>query len=183
MALRTTDTIWEDTVDPTVNDDSTLGLQVGDEWRNSVTGKVFFIADTTPGAAIWVSSTDRLTFKRAMVTCFVGNNGYIQTTSTSWTTRAGFVFPGTDKLGSLSKINAIVWGNAGGGATGADIRIIDVTNAQVICSVLGVGTSATTITDMGVLSNLPSGEALFAVQIRRLGPSGQARVSSITMEY
>jgi hypothetical protein len=115
--------------------------------------------------------------------CFGGNNGWAQTNNTAWTNRAAFVFPGTNKVLTPSKINALVWGNAGAGATGADIRIVDVTNSQVIATVLGVGTSPTVITDMGVLSNIPAGEAIFVVQIRRLGPSGQARVSSLTLEY
>jgi hypothetical protein len=175
------DTIWEDTVDPTVNDDSSIGLQVGDEWRNTSTGEVFFISDTSIGAAVWNSSTDRMSLIRGLALAFGGNNGFAQTTNVAYTTRAGFVFPGTDKIGDISKINAIVFPN--GAATGVDMRILDATNALVICEVLNVTTGATTITDMGTISNLPTGEAVFTIQIRRLGPGGQARVSSITMEY
>ena len=61
MAVRTMDTIWQDTVDPTVNDDNTIGVQVGDEWRNTSSGEVFFVSDVSTGAAVWSSSTEALT--------------------------------------------------------------------------------------------------------------------------
>ena len=53
MAVRTMDTIWEDTVDPTVNDDSTIGIQGGDQWRNTSTGAIFQCDDNSAGAAVW----------------------------------------------------------------------------------------------------------------------------------
>ena len=54
MAKRTSDTIWEDTVNPTVTDDSDSGFQVGDQWRNTDTGQVYEASSVTPGAAEWV---------------------------------------------------------------------------------------------------------------------------------
>ena len=57
MALiRTGSTTWEDNVDPTVNSDSSVGYQTGDYHRNTATGDVFYIKDTTVGAAVWVDA-------------------------------------------------------------------------------------------------------------------------------
>jgi len=57
MALiRTGSTTWEDDVDPTVNSDSSVGYQTGDYHRNTATKDVFYIKDTTVGAAVWVDA-------------------------------------------------------------------------------------------------------------------------------
>jgi hypothetical protein len=57
MALiRTGSTTWEDNVDPTVTSDSSAGYQTGDYHRNTATGDVFYIKDTTVGAAVWVDA-------------------------------------------------------------------------------------------------------------------------------
>jgi hypothetical protein len=46
------------TVDPTVNDDETLGYTTpGMLWVNTTTGEVFVLIDPTDGAAVWVSTT------------------------------------------------------------------------------------------------------------------------------
>lgn len=41
------------TVNPTVNDDVTLGFGVGDQWVNTVTNEAYICVDNTDGAAIW----------------------------------------------------------------------------------------------------------------------------------
>ena len=60
MALRTSSTIWEDTSDPGVNDDGTTGVQLGDFWRNTTTGQVFYNDGVGTGAAIWYDSGDAI---------------------------------------------------------------------------------------------------------------------------
>lgn len=40
---------------PTVNDDSTLGYQVGRTWLNTATGTLYVCTDNTAGAALWTS--------------------------------------------------------------------------------------------------------------------------------
>jgi len=42
------------TSDPTVNDDDTVGAQVGYTWRNSTSGAIFYCTDNSTGAAVWV---------------------------------------------------------------------------------------------------------------------------------
>lgn len=41
-------------VDPTVNDDSLLGYQVGSQWANTVTETYWVCINATPGAALWL---------------------------------------------------------------------------------------------------------------------------------
>lgn len=45
------------TSDPTVNDDSGDGYQIGSRWENSSTKKEFVLLDATPGAAVWKETT------------------------------------------------------------------------------------------------------------------------------
>lgn len=44
-----------DTIDPTVNDDSVDGYQVGQIWVNTTTDTVFIATDVTVGAAVWAN--------------------------------------------------------------------------------------------------------------------------------
>jgi len=46
--------VEEQAVNPTVNDDSTAGFDVGTIWINTATDDVFIAADVSVGAAIWV---------------------------------------------------------------------------------------------------------------------------------
>jgi hypothetical protein len=39
--------------DPTIDDDETKALEVGSNWTNSATKKIWLCADSTPGAAVW----------------------------------------------------------------------------------------------------------------------------------
>ena len=45
--------LYKKAVDPTVNDDSSLNFEIGNEIVNTVTGKLFECFDATVGAAIW----------------------------------------------------------------------------------------------------------------------------------
>ena len=82
-----------------------------------------------------------------------------------------FIFKGTTALGTPTNIKAILHIN---GATDGSIRIYDVTNAQTICELTGFTEANPTIKDLGTLSNLPAGEALFEIQLKRTGTGGQS---------
>lgn len=43
--------------DPTVDDDTTLGYEVGSIWLNTTNDKAFICLDATDGAAVWLSTT------------------------------------------------------------------------------------------------------------------------------
>lgn len=48
---------YEAIVNPTVNDDRSIGYLNGARWLNNVTLEMFVLVDNTPGAAIWTSIT------------------------------------------------------------------------------------------------------------------------------
>jgi hypothetical protein len=45
------------TTDPTVTNDAANGYTTGSTWLNTTTAAVYILVDSTPGAAIWVSTT------------------------------------------------------------------------------------------------------------------------------
>lgn len=46
------------TVDPSVNDDSTIGFSVGSQWINTLSRTVWMLVDPTPSAAIWKQAAE-----------------------------------------------------------------------------------------------------------------------------
>jgi len=90
------------------------------------------------------------------------NLGLEQTTS-SYVTLGYFIFPGTDQLKktpSAIKVHT----NQDGSDTGG-VKIIDITNTTDIAENASVTSTAEgNIEDMGTLSNVPAGRAVFAIQ-------------------
>ena len=105
---------------------------------------------------------------------FISFGRQVQSNATTYERVAAFPFSGTAVIPTISKINALLRRN--GAATSVSMRIYDITNAQVIAEVTGVTTlDETAITDLGVISNLPAGEATFEIQLLKVGGTGGAR--------
>jgi len=85
------------------------------------------------------------------------------TNSTSYIIASEFIFRGTTALGTPTKIKVICDSVSGG-----DVKIYDVTNAQTICEKTGISSASPSIFDLGTLSNLPAGEAIFEVQHKKV---------------
>jgi hypothetical protein len=49
---------WHDSREPTVFDDSSVGMRVGTLWLDDTTGRVWWLTDNTAGAAVWILITD-----------------------------------------------------------------------------------------------------------------------------
>jgi hypothetical protein len=155
-------------VDPAVTDDSaTGGYEVGSQWFNTVTKTGFMCVDASVGAAVWKKITGFSPGGGAgdyLASGWLAFNDVIQTGSATYERRSAVIFPGTSVIPSISKINALVRRN--GNATSASIRIYDSTNANVIAELTGVTTlDENQISDLGTISNLPSGEAVFEIQL------------------
>lgn len=108
------------------------------------------------------------------------NYPYLESAGAVYTLISQFIFLGTTKLGTPTKIKSITWRN--GGDT-VDIRIYDVTNSQIICEKTGIVDLVATVHDLGTLSNLPSGEAIFEIQHKANGSAAKCRTSNISVEW
>jgi len=107
-------------------------------------------------------------------------NNYLLAKNTTYAVLTRFIFKGTTKLGSPTNIKAIV--HVKTAAKPGDVRIYDLTNANVICEVTGISSLVPILVDLGTLSNLPSGEAMFEVQAK--DPlADEVYVSGLILEF
>lgn len=103
------------------------------------------------------------------------------TKNSTYTTFYTFLFPGTNET-TLTNVKFISY--ADNGVTSYDARIYDVTNNIEI----GSGTysnNTDTINGITSLSNLPASEAMFEVQLRQTGGTGNKSVylDDVTLFY
>lgn len=155
---------FDATADPGINNDVDEGYVIGSLWINITLDKIFQCVDNSDGAAVWI----RLNYSPKIISYSLAE---ISTFSQAWIKMHGFIFPGTDFLGLPTNCKVIYRTTT----TIADIRVQDVSNTNTICSVTGVSNAVDTIVDLGTISNLPTGEALFELQ----GQTGSAPASLI----
>jgi len=91
---------------------------------------------------------------------------YAKTDNDIYTKVANLVFPGSDKVGSPEAMKVTPWMDSG--PTGYDVRVFDVTNSNTICEKIGnTNIESDSIIDLGAMSNVPTEEACFEIQLRR----------------
>jgi hypothetical protein len=87
------------------------------------------------------------------------------TSSASYTSFAQLIFRGTATLGNPTAIKLVAWVSA----NAYDVRVVDITNALTIAEKIGSTNTASAIINLGTLSNLSSGEAIWDLQARVTG--------------
>jgi len=92
-----------------------------------------------------------------------------------------FEFKGSNIVGVPSKIKVLE--SASSAVSTHDIRIYDITNAQVIAEITGLTNMSFQLTDLGAISNIPTGPAIWELQAQRNGGGSLFKVGSITIEY
>lgn len=93
------------------------------------------------------------------------------TRNTSYTVLGGgFIFRGSSVVPAPTSIKAVAFKDTG--ANTMDVRIFDVTNALVIAELTGISDDMPAIQALGALANIPTGEAIWEVQARRVGNPG-----------
>jgi hypothetical protein len=70
----------------------------------------------------------------------------------------------------------IAWATSGGQAS---VRIWDSTNSLAICELTGISDNAPAIKNLGTISNLPSGQAVFEVQVKTNNASKAVFISAL----
>ncbi len=120
---------------------------------------------------------DRLAFRDAGLT-------YVETNSAAYVAVAQFIYRGTANEKALTRISALLSSNVIGGLQ-ISARVQDITNALTICEATGIVTTTTLqAADLGIISNLPVGVAIFEVQFFWQTGAGvdRARIHGIHME-
>lgn len=92
-----------------------------------------------------------------------GNIGLVNNSS-SYKTVQIVLFEGSSVVGEPSEIKVVIR-SSGGGNKG--IRIVDITNNNTICELTGFSDSDYTIKDLGNISNISTGEAIWEIQLKK----------------
>ena len=103
-------------------------------------------------------------------------NSFSTTVATTYAVLGKFIYLGSTDMGALTKIYAIISQDSGGTTS---IRIYDATNALTIAEVTGFNDTVSTIKDLGTISNLPTGLAIFEIQLKTSNSSKVVRISSV----
>jgi len=102
---------------------------------------------------------------------------------TSYQVIARLIFRGTVALGTPTNIKIITEVNGGGSPSG-DIKIFDVTNSNTIVEKTGITTAPFAILDLGTLSNLPTGEAVIEIQMKKnTGSTNNIRMAALAVIF
>jgi len=124
--------------------------------------------------------SDLQSTKPAMVLPLSGPaNTYLERVGDTYAAVAQFEFPGSVAWLSPTHIRALVHWDNGGLATKMAIRVYDVTNAHVICEKLNIADIVPTAHDLGTLTDIPAGRAVWEVQVKTDNAGGGARASYV----
>lgn len=109
------------------------------------------------------------------------NNNFLQTASASYEAVAKVEYLGSDVLGIPDTIDVNAWNDGG---TSISIEIQDVTNGNQIAEATVVTSSSeVNIEDLGTLSNIPTGPAMFEIRLLLVGGGmgDQAKASTFSI--
>jgi hypothetical protein len=103
------------------------------------------------------------------------------TKNATYTTMYSFSYPGSD-ITTLDKVSCM--SSMDVGVTSYDVRLFDITNSQVIFSI-NLNHTVQVVSSISTFNNLPSTDAVFEVQARKNGGSGNQNiyVDDITVIY
>lgn len=135
-----------------------------------VTGAVWFTGDRPFN----VNSTLPLSFR------FNANNGNpITTTSTTYVVLGSFIYRGTLIDNIITAILAIV--NTNSTTSTGQLRVFNFTNNTVIAesAIFGPTNGTQIAINLGAISNLPTGQAIFQIQLRRASASDSAGIVTV----
>ena len=107
------------------------------------------------------------------------------TTPNSYTRIAKYIFGGTNSWGTLDQMLALLSMSNVGGSRSIDVRVQDVTNGNTIAEVTAFKPAAADVSEivsLGTISNLPTGQAIFEIQVARNGPTFKTDFGSLSMK-
>lgn len=162
------------TAAPGSGDDSGSGYAVGSLWIDTTGDKVHQCVDSTVDSAVWKELSAGGGKNDVVVAYAEGANPYIpKNLGASYDAQATVFFRGTTDLGTPSEIKVIR--QASTGSPAHSIKIRDLTNSSDIAEKTGLTSTTLDILDMGTLSNLPTGGAVFQICVKR-DDSGSASI-------
>lgn len=147
--------------DPINTDDITMGCHCGTRWINYATNRAFTCTDATASAAIWHQTTVPSSRYEIVSIPFATN-------STTYETAHSIPYVGSN-IAALRSVKVVASQNGGAADVTFDLRITDVTNNTIIAELVGNHSLTKSFFNVGVISNSPSTEAIFDIEVRRSG--------------
>jgi hypothetical protein len=169
--------------EPIATDDANAGYEPGSMWVDITNKKAYQCVDSSIGAAIWQTLSPTGSSKSAVVSFASGSSKHVSTTSPTYESLAHIIFAGTDIVGTILSVNINAWRSGGGGGAFMDIRIVNLSNADVICELTGITSiDEFNVQNMGTLSNIPATATVFEIQgTRSAGATGY--IASLEISY
>lgn len=127
---------------------------VGEQFYNTTSNKLKVCTATNTWSTV-DSTTD-------VNTLYINRN----TSNGSYITIGEFIYSGTSVEGAITAFYATAHIDTG---ASYDLRVYDSTNALVIAEVTGLSNNTQAVQNLGTVSNLPSGQAIFQIQAKRVG--------------
>lgn len=117
--------------------------------------------------------------KRIDISVHPHNSDSKPTASATYTSEARFLWGGSTLLGTPVKIYSNSWQIAGSG----NVRIYDLTNSLVIAESASItSTSSGNIVDLGTISNISAGQAVWKIEHKGDGANAN-EISSVSVEF
>ena len=107
----------------------------------------------------------------------------LDTEEASYVSAGVIAYPGSDVEGAPQKISAVC--GKKGGTTTFSVRLYDKTNALVIAKQTNQSNNYPELLDLGAITNVPEGPAIWEVQVKKTaGDAGKVvTVASLVMEF
>jgi len=166
----------------TTGDSQRLVYEEGDplNWQIYVFDSTVTVANNIPFIVAGSGGKWILQIAKAYAQDNVSWKDKINTKNAAYTVKAKFPFQGTNNrpkdinrfITLIARVTA---------ASSGDVKVFDATNALDIAEILGITNTTDTIFDMGAVSNLPTGQAIFEVQLRN-DSSVNTEVFALTRE-
>ena len=102
---------------------------------------------------------------------------FINVVSLSYVPIVRWIYPGSDNVGDISAIKALCHVVSGS----MSIRVFDFTNSLTICEKTGISNTSPTFHDLGAISNLPTGQAVFEIHVKGSGGSINTRTGFLSI--
>lgn len=96
---------------------------------------------------------------------------------------SSFVYGGSTSWGNIVQILLLSENGSDTGNKKYDVRLYDATNATVIAEVLAIQYDGLGIQDLGTISNVPTGQAVFEVHVRKSGTISSVRMETISLRF
>ncbi len=147
------------TTNPAVSDDSVAGYAIGSRWFNTTLLQEYVCVSASAGAAIWKPTTKQ--FEQVYFPA--------STNSATYVVAGTYLYRGASYR-TIKSIRVIAAHSTTTAGYTFDVRVIDYDNSgALVAEVTGLSGTSKAIRDLGTISNVPTSDHVFEVQIKRSG--------------